>query len=67
MPIARHPPGPFLREAKANFRQALVAAKAADPRRAALLDSLYVETIQACEGAPALRVTQDRVLPLASR
>jgi hypothetical protein len=27
--------------------------KAADPRRAALLDSLYVETIQTCERAPA--------------
>jgi hypothetical protein len=74
MPIARRPPGPSLREAKANCRQALVGAKAADPKRSALLDSLYVETIQVCKGAPAnvavemlrwmricLRVMQDRV------
>jgi hypothetical protein len=69
MPIARRPPGPSLREAKANCRLALVDAKATDPRRAASLDSLYVEAIQACEGAPAdvavemLRrmVMQDRV------
>jgi hypothetical protein len=65
-----------LREAKANCRQALVHDKAADPQRAALLHSLYVEAIQACEGAPAdvavemlrrmricLRVMQDRVGP----
>jgi hypothetical protein len=46
MPIVR------LHKAKANCRRALVGAKAADPKRSALLDSLYVETIQACDHAP---------------
>jgi hypothetical protein len=33
MPMAHYPPSPSLREAKANCWQALVDAKAADPRR----------------------------------
>jgi hypothetical protein len=39
--------------AKAECRDALIGAKAADPVHGAMLDRLYVETLQATTGAPA--------------
>jgi hypothetical protein len=42
-----------LAAAKAECREALIGAKAADPVHGAMLDRLYVETIQATAGAPA--------------
>jgi len=50
--MPRPAPSP-LAAAKAQCRQALIGAKAADPVRGVMFDRLYAETLQATAGAPA--------------